>query len=181
LGPILLVGRQAISLIRRRACRENRPIDYKEKLIMTVNVLSKLQRQALEEAAAEAAKWECIAAIGIFGSVARGDERSNSDIDVAMDYVPNWPQSSDFSRWQPRALDWAEEAGKRLGRVVRIAGLHPRDDTNTKAYRAYAAARNEPIACKGKAKIVPTKRYKPQPAAHVPDSTSGHAPGRDKD
>jgi predicted nucleotidyltransferase len=127
---------------------------------MTVNALSKLQRQVLEEAAAEAAKWECIAAIGIYGSVARGDETLTSDIDVAIEYVPHW-QSSDFPLWQPRALDWREEAGKRLGRIVHIAGLHPRDDINSEAYKAYVTACNNPTVRRGKAKIVPTKRYKP--------------------
>jgi uncharacterized protein len=78
-----------------------------------------------------------IARLEVFGSVARGEERPDSDIDVLYDLLPgrhvNW-----------EVIDAAEEMAEILGRPVDLVSrraVHPmlRDRIETEARALYAA------------------------------------------
>jgi predicted nucleotidyltransferase len=73
----------------------------------------------------------CIAAVWVFGSVARGDARPDSDVDVAIDFAPNSKISLfDIIRLKEEleaALGRPVDIGERSSMTRRVAAAAERD------------------------------------------------------
>jgi hypothetical protein len=130
-------------------------------------VLTDKLREILDEVDAEAAKYDCIAALYIFGSIVRGDYTPTSDVDIAVEYMPLAEiaalDDGSYERWQEAAEGWRQSFGRRIGREVHLDQLHIADPQSA-AWQAIDRARASPVASKGKAVMVHTP----------PKPTGGH-------
>jgi len=112
------------------------------------------QRDILEHIAGWAAKYPCIKAIHVFGSIARQEEKPTSDVDIAFEYVPEIESDSDMLTCYTNVnADWeafAYSLRDRFGHLGSATGLFPPYDR-----AAWAAIRTgHEIGKVGKVRLV---------------------------
>lgn len=126
-------------------------------------MLNDLQRLALRAVADFADGFSCIECVAIFGSVARGDHRPDSDLDVyvvlmpeLLSGVPSSDVTADFVRLHAAVEGWAQEVGTMVGRKVSVHGIVIVEVAGDIARPAVLDGLAVPIATDRKAAIVPT-------------------------
>ena len=124
-------------------------------------VLGGKQSEVLEHVAAFAARFDCLEAIYIFGSVARGDFSAASDIDLAVHYRADMGRSSDltesYTQFQSQQEEWTHAASERFGMPVKFARLYATDRDDDTWFEILRAA-EKPVARLGKAILAATER-----------------------
>jgi predicted nucleotidyltransferase len=123
------------------------------------------QRDILDYIATWAATYPCIRVMHVFGSIARGDEKPTSDIDIAFEYVANIEKTQAMVTCYTQVNeDWDDLAyslQKRFGHLGSVTGLYlkPYD------HKAWAAIREgREIGRRGKVNLTWTA---PKPADYV--------------
>jgi predicted nucleotidyltransferase len=82
------------------------------------------QKLALDLIARWADRFECIKAVVIYGSVARGDERPDSDLDVDLEFVSDlsgtgMPTSYTDAQWSFNELH--EDISREIGHTLQLS------------------------------------------------------------
>jgi predicted nucleotidyltransferase len=118
------------------------------------------QRDILDYIAGWAAKYACIKVLHVFGSIARGDEKPKSDVDIGIEYVGNIESDSDLVDCYTKVNDdwkaFAYSLRDRFGHLGRVIGLSPFvEPYDHKAWAAIRAGRE--IGKSGKVRLVWTK------------------------
>jgi predicted nucleotidyltransferase len=125
--------------------------------------LNDLQDRALGAASAWAHQHPCLERVFIFGSAVRGDDHAGSDLDIAVEYVPEIYEptkaSDDMMRSHSKLNDtaeaWALRLGASIGRPVHLHRMYspgPED----RAWPAIVKASANPVAVRGKTWMVAT-------------------------
>ena len=118
--------------------------------------MDNLQRLVLQRCEDWAAPYSCAVAIYVFGSIARGDYRRESDVDIyAKIEIPDHRAVEDFTEMHRNADGFAILLGQELRRDVHIHGMVLAEPTDH-AWPAIEKASTSPTATIGKAHLVPT-------------------------
>jgi predicted nucleotidyltransferase len=125
------------------------------------------QRDILDYIATWAANYPCIRVMHVYGSIARGEEKPTSDIDIAFEYVANIATEATMVTCYTKVNDdWeslAYSLQDRFGHLGRVTGLSPYNAPYD--HKAWAAIREgREIGRSGKVKLTWTA---PKPAAKV--------------
>lgn len=119
--------------------------------------LDDLQRKVLEEMNAFAQFYPAIKALYLFGSVARGDYRRESDIDLCIEWAEGFQTEHglmiSYIDFQPEGLKWGNKLAARLGRPVNFH-RHNIDVLDDEAWSAVQEGAKSPLARVGKALMV---------------------------
>jgi predicted nucleotidyltransferase len=125
--------------------------------------IDNLQQTVLARCAEWADAHPSVAAICVFGSVARGDYGPKSDVDIfvrpELDDANDISLIEDFTQLHQEGDGFAILLGQEVGRTVHIHGMvlvEPEDH----AWPAISAARKMPVATRGKAMLVATPKWK---------------------
>jgi predicted nucleotidyltransferase len=119
--------------------------------------MNELQRHVLEEIDAFAAMYPAIKALYLFGSIARGDEWPDSDIDIAIEWAAGYRTEPElmisYANFQPEGLKWGDRIAAKFGRPVSFIrhSIYHLDDA---AWPAILEAARVPLAVIGKAIMV---------------------------
>jgi predicted nucleotidyltransferase len=128
--------------------------------------LSIFQARVLEHVAAFAARYPCVTALYIFGSVARGETASAEDVDLAPDFLPLDVMARDcadsFTAFQAEFKDWELASSELFARPFRFARSHFTDRDDEPWWVAVKEAGKSPVAVVGKAIMAATPRHKPK-------------------
>ena len=88
--------------------------------------VSRKQRDILDHIATWAAKYPCVEAMHIYGSIARGEEKPTSDIDIAFKYFANFEAEHMVTGYTKANDDWDDLSKSlldRFGHLGRATGL----------------------------------------------------------
>lgn len=89
--------------------------------------MNDFQRRILEHAAEFADRYECVTAIYLFGSVARGETERAGDIDLAVDYLSLEDAAKiveSYEKIQSEFTDWAKAASILFGKPVKFSRIY---------------------------------------------------------
>jgi predicted nucleotidyltransferase len=128
---------------------------------VTINIF---QQRVLDVVAEFAGRFDCIKALYVFGSVARGETSIANDIDICVEYGPQTAAhfSDSFTAFQGAFEDWAVAVTELFGRPVRFHNIYLSDPKDA-AWDAVMAAARVPAAAHGKAVLAATPRTKSAP------------------
>jgi predicted nucleotidyltransferase len=101
------------------------------------------QESIVNEVAAWAAKYACIKAMHVYGSIARNEAKETSDIDIAFEYVPDMRSSAMVTCYTSVNAEWENLAAllkNKFGYQPRQTGLSPFFDRYD--HKAWAAIRD---------------------------------------
>lgn len=83
-----------------------------------------MQQRLLEFVAEFAACFDCIQALYIFGSVARGETSTARDIDICVEWVEAFEDDAElresYLQFQSKIEDWATDNADRFGRRLSV-------------------------------------------------------------
>ncbi|SCY66270.1 nucleotidyltransferase family protein [Microvirga guangxiensis] len=124
-----------------------------------------LQNAVLKEAAAFGEKFQSLKTIAIFGSVARGEENPNSDIDIAFEWlkveeIATKGLLADFQKAQAELEVWKSYLEQQFSRPVSLHLDHPYQLQKDAAEEAILAAIAASPLKIGKAVLAPTASVK---------------------
>ena len=103
------------------------------------------QQSILEHVAAWADHYPCIKAVHVFGSIARGDEKPTSDIDIAFEYVASIRSNNAMVACYTQVnTDWDDFAAAlkgKFGHQPKCTGLFLAGGPDDTAWAAIRAGR----------------------------------------
>jgi predicted nucleotidyltransferase len=127
--------------------------------------MAELQRAILEECAEWVEPHPCVKAVYVFGSIARGDYRADSDVDIYVETaITGHEMVQDFTDFHEGADGFAILLGGKIGRDVHVHGMVLSEPTDH-AWPAIQAASRTPVAQLGKAMLSATPKIKSHGAA----------------
>ncbi|WP_243371386.1 nucleotidyltransferase family protein [Microvirga solisilvae] len=130
-----------------------------------IDKLTELQVGVLQEASVFGDSFKTIKTVAIFGSVARGQENADSDIDIAFEWLPideivQDDLLADFQSAQAELDAWKSRLEGRFKRPVSLHLSHPHPLMNDAAEKVILEAiKNSQIRI-GKAVLAPTSSVK---------------------
>jgi predicted nucleotidyltransferase len=102
------------------------------------------QLEILNEIAVWAERYPCIEAMHVFGSIARDDARTSSDIDIAFEYTPNVRSGAMAECYTKVNADWdnlAVSLKDKFTHQPKATGLFFSDGYDHEAWTAIRAGR----------------------------------------
>jgi len=104
----------------------------------------------------------CLKAVYIFGSVARGDARPESDLDIALEYRDDLTTDAtamhSFDDFQRHVEAFSRLLARAIGRKVSLHGAVHEPAGEDAAWPAIRRAASQPVARRGKVTIAATPR-----------------------
>lgn len=83
----------------------------------------------LSQIGAAVAKWArskpIVMRVYLFGSRVRGDHRPDSDLDIAVELVPDLDESGGLATWMHEKKEWIEELKALIPLKLQLERYHP--------------------------------------------------------
>jgi len=118
--------------------------------------MDELQRTILQACAVWVEPHACVKAVYIFGSIARGDYRPDSDVDIYVETaIEGQEMVKDFTDFHQDAVGFAILLRDKIGREVHLHGMVLSEPTDH-AWPAIQLASRTPVAQLGKAMLTAT-------------------------
>jgi predicted nucleotidyltransferase len=119
-----------------------------------------LQQTILQECAGWVQTHPCVKAIYVFGSIARGDYRADSDVDIYVETaIAGYEMVEDFTNLHQEAVGFAGLLGGEIEREGHLHGMVLSEPTDH-AWPAIQAASLAPMGQLGKAMLAATPKIK---------------------